>query len=151
MLEVSQQETLDQFTYTRGKVYCEPEVISEKAFCLWFTYCMSHRMVHAFTAAGLLTQQYLSFCQLARLGVVGKRYIYQSKFVYVCTCTMHMFVTIRLSYLEAVQLEADQSMLSSVTEVQAVPHYSLNGEVWAHKCTCTCGVIDTAWHVVGYH
>ena len=99
LLEVSQQETLDQFTYTRGKVYCEPEVISEKAFSLWFTYCMSHRMVHAFTAAGLLTQQYLSFCRLARLGVVGKRYIYQSKFVYVhvCTCTMHMFVTIRFS------------------------------------------------------
>ena len=97
-------------------------------------------MVHAFTAAGLLTQQYLSFCRLARLGVVGKRYIYQSKltivqFTYMtyCTCiyvyTYHGLVYGALHYLEAVQLEAEQSMLSSVTEVQALPHYVLNGEV----------------------
>ena len=36
-------------------------------------------MVHAFSAAGLLTQQYLTFYGLVRLGAVRKRYIYQGK------------------------------------------------------------------------
>ena len=44
-------------------------------------------------------------------------------------CTYHGLVYDALHYLEAVQLEAERSMLASVTEVQALSHYALNGEV----------------------
>ena len=34
-----------------------------------------HRLVHAFTAAGVLPSQYKRMCQFAEMGTVGKNYI----------------------------------------------------------------------------
>ena len=78
----SQQEALAQLSYTGGEVHRKPEVGSKFLFQIISIYTCTecpYRMVHAFPAAGLLTQQYLTLCRLARLGVVGKRYIYQGK------------------------------------------------------------------------
>ena len=83
-------------------------------------------------AAGLLIQQYLSFCHLARVGVTGKRYIYQGKrggvfccCMYLCICFLCAFVVYRdLHYLESVHLEAQRSMQAAVAEVQALSHYA---------------------------
>ena len=45
-------------------------------------------MVHAFIATGLLVQQFLTLCRLARIGVIGRRYIYQG------TSDMYMYVAV---------------------------------------------------------
>ena len=51
-----------------------------------------------------------------------------------------------LHYSEAVQLEAERSMLASVAEVQALPHYAQDGEVCSlsvichHDSLCWCKV-----------
>ena len=62
------------------------------------------RMIHAFTAAGLLLQQYLSFCHMARLGIIGKRYIYQGKNNYssLCTCVYIYICTCNPSYMNSI-------------------------------------------------
>ena len=110
-------------------------------------------MVHAFRAAGLLTQQYISFCRIARLGIIGKRYIYQGKNVFIILqCIYYEYTSFLamyhdLHYLESVELEAERSMLASVKEVQALPHYELSGEVrmlhctWVYVCMVCIAVI----------
>ena len=80
-------------------------------------------MVHAFSGTGLLTQQYITFSRLARLGAVGKRYIYQSKngSHFIMYATFYAFVNHvvygDLHYLDVIHKKAECSMLSSV-EVQ---------------------------------
>ena len=111
-----------------GEVYRKPEVRSECLLQVVFILVQCpHRIIHAFSATGLLTQQYLTFCHLARLGVVGKQYIYQACMqLFLC---LYVVVYGDLHYLDAVHKEAEHSMLSSVAEVQALPHYAQQGEV----------------------
>ena len=120
-------------------------------------------MVHAFIAAGLLIQQYLSLCYLARLGVVGKRYIYQGKrsvhiddldtIYYNVHFVLCGLVYQDLHYMEAVGVEAEHSMITSVTEVKELPHYEGDGEV--RMIHCQCGMYVQLYFyslcVVGYH
>ena len=53
--------------------------VSFKLYIIVYTLSLIHRMIHAFSDAGILNQQYLTLSHLARIGVVGKRYIYQGK------------------------------------------------------------------------
>ena len=64
-----------------------------------------------------------------------KRYIYQGKggksFFLYANFFLCFYVVVYgdLHYLDAVHKEAERSMLSSVAEVQALPHYAQQGEV----------------------
>ena len=116
----------------RGNNYTLVLVSVRVCMCIFPT----NRMVHAFTAAGLLVQQFLTLCRLARIGVIGKCYIYQGKsdmyevmlFYYLLPST-RCAVYGDLHYLEAVHLEAERSMEACVLEVQCLPHYAQDEEV----------------------
>ena len=129
--------TVPQHTYV-GKLSCdrwtlhgEPEVRIYCHICgvVTRTYL---RLVHAFTATGILPTQYTHFSQFAGIGSVS--YWYMSKGTYDCEgCFVmnccHVSVYKRLGYIDAVAVVAEKSMRHAIELVECTKDYERLGEV----------------------
>ena len=91
------------------------------------------RMVHAFTCAGVLPSQYTKVTQFGGLGCVGDAYVRlgMNNFspTFLCTHMLHCLFTVyqQNGYRQLVNRTVDPSMQAE--EVQALPHYSAQGEL----------------------
>ena len=79
-------------------------------------------------------EQYLSLCQVTRLGIVGKRYIYQGdrhllSIIAIIQVISYHVVYREQGYLQAVEKVADRSMNDAVEEVKKGEDYARSGEV----------------------
>ncbi|KAL5509808.1 hypothetical protein EMCRGX_G005238 [Ephydatia muelleri] len=72
------------------------------------------RLIHAFTCAGMLPQQFVSFCNFAGIGQIKKHYMH----------TMYN----RLKYRDVVKGIVETSMQDAIENVKALPDYVDKGE-----------------------
>ena len=66
---------------------------TKRIFTINFLIC---RLVHAFTCAGILPSQYISFCNFAGMGVVGHWYIRQGKKCVNMSLCEHVYVCVHV-------------------------------------------------------
>ena len=105
-----------------------------------------YRLVHAFTAAGILPRQYINFGNFAGIGNVGKWYISKGiiKGNHNYVELIYIVVYKNNGYIEVVQAVAEQSMKLAVDEAN---HVSGEDEVGL-----LAEVINVMFHyIVGYY
>ena len=75
---------------------CESEVciLATLQCCVGSVYSHTCRLIHAFTAAGVLPSQYKRMSAFAEMGAVGKNYIDKGFINLVHMCTMELLVAI---------------------------------------------------------
>ena len=66
--------------YGQARGYSVDTILSTKSLCILYTICDNldpyvYRLVHAFTAAGVLPSQYKQMSTFAEVGTIGKQYI----------------------------------------------------------------------------
>ena len=121
MLTVPQHTYVGKLSCDRWTLHGEPEVRSFH-ICGVVTRTLL-RLVHAFTAAGVLPSQYTHLSLFAGIGSVG--YWYMSKGTYDCEgCFVmnycHVSVYKRLGYNETVAVVAEKSMRHAIELVECM-------------------------------
>ena len=126
-------------TWSSSRVFAGHYVINQKYIDTLFLLCINFtfldRLVHSFTCAGILQSQYIKLTSFARLGIIQNGYIRHGTFIHDMIDSCYLYILLipvynSKGYVDIVSQAAESCMQEAVKDVQSLPHYESDGEVF---------------------